>query len=203
MVEQLSLALSKNGQGPRILYFDLETLRSAEEVGGWEQTKKMGMACGVCFDAQDEQFHCYDELSAPALIDHLRKADLVVGFNHIRFDYGVLSSYTTFDLKKLPSFDILEDITKILGHRLKLDSLARSTLGETKSANGYQSLAWVREGRMDLVRKYCKKDVDVTKNLFLFGAREGHVTFEKNGNVIKVPVAWDPHKLIERIKQSH
>lgn len=38
----------------------------------------------------------------PALFEKLGAADLVVGFNSLRFDYAVLSAFAPFDLHKLP-----------------------------------------------------------------------------------------------------
>lgn len=202
MADQLPLLGEKPPAEPRLIHFDLETLRSADEVGGWNCVEKMGLACGVCFDSQDQRYHVYQEKDAQELIRHLRSADLVIGFNHIRFDYRVLAPYSTFNLQVLTSFDMLEDITRILGHRLKLDSLAQSTLGETKSADGFQSLQWVKEGRMDLVIEYCKRDVEVTKKLFEFGAKHGYVTFEKNLKPVRVPVNWSPHSILNSRKEK-
>jgi len=200
MPEQFSL-LFEPKKVSRVVVFDLETLRSAGEVGGWENIHRMGMACGVCYDSLDQEFHVYDEKDVPLLIEHLQRADLIVGFNHIRFDYRVLSGYTRFNYSALPNFDILQDVERILGFRLKLDSLAKSTLGETKSADGLQSLRWVKEGRLDLVREYCKKDVDVTKKLFESGAQKNFVTYEHNGLPTKIPVQWKIDDLI-RARQT-
>lgn len=198
MADQLSLLAQPKPKGPNVVYFDLETARSADEVGGWNNIRGMGMACGVCFDTGDGQYHVYDEKDVPALVDHLKRADLIVGFNHIRFDYEVLAAYTQAPLRDLANFDILDDITRILGHRLKLDSLVKATLGTAKTADGMQSLRWVKEGRLDLVREYCKKDVEVTRDLFLHGALNGEVFFERAGERVRIPVDWDLQKLIRR-----
>jgi DEAD/DEAH box helicase domain-containing protein len=198
MPDQLSLLSQPKPRDPNVVYFDLETARSADEVGGWSNIRGMGMACGVCFDTHDGQHHVYDEKDVGRLIEHLKRADLIVGFNHVRFDYEVLAAYTPVHLRELPNFDILDDVTRILGHRLKLDSLVKATLGTAKSADGLQSLRWVKEGRMDLVREYCKMDVEVTKNLFLHGERHGEIFFEKMGDRIRIPVDWDILKLARR-----
>jgi DEAD/DEAH box helicase domain-containing protein len=196
MADQLSLLAQGKPQGPNVLYFDLETSKSADEVGGWSNIKGMGMACGVVFDTWDGQYHVYDEGDVSKLIDHLRRGDLVVGFNHLRFDYEVLAGYSSANLRGLPNFDILEDVTRILNHRLKLDSIAKATLGQAKSADGLQSLRWVKEGRLDLVREYCKKDVEVTRDLFLYGGRKGEVFFERAGEKVRIPVDWNVDKLV-------
>ncbi|HLG18577.1 MAG TPA: hypothetical protein VI895_02030 [Bdellovibrionota bacterium] len=197
MTEQFSLPLGAPKQSPRVVVFDLETLRGADEVGGWSNVQRMGMACGVCYDTSDGQYHVYEEKDVPSLVNHLRRADLIVGFNHVRFDYKVLSGYSDTNLIALPNLDMLLEIENVLGFRLKLDSLAKATLGETKSADGLQSLRWVKEGRLDLVREYCKKDVEVTKKLFEYGVREGHVVFEKSGLPTQIPVHWNIEKLTQ------
>ena len=43
----------------RIVYFDLETKYSADEVGGWNHIEDMGMSVGVIWDSHDERFHVY------------------------------------------------------------------------------------------------------------------------------------------------
>jgi DEAD/DEAH box helicase domain-containing protein len=79
----------------------------------------------------------------------------------------VLSAYTSTDLNSLPTIDLLEEIHGYLGYRLSLNALAAETLGAAKSADGLQALQWYREGRIDLIQKYCRKDVEITRDLFL------------------------------------
>ncbi|MFH1016683.1 MAG: DEAD/DEAH box helicase [Pseudomonadota bacterium] len=204
MPEQMSLLGDPPKPNRRILTFDLETLRSAYDVGGWENLSLMGMACGVVHDSLDNQYHVYDEAQAAGLVAHLKKADLVVGFNHVGFDYGVLAAYTKEDLRSVThNFDMLLDVTRLLGHRLKLNSLVAATLGDAKSADGMQSLQWVKEGKLDLVREYCKKDVEVTRRLFDYGVKEEKVFYyDLDGNSIQLRVDWDPESLIERAKKA-
>lgn len=197
MPEQMNFSDLAPKTKPRVVVFDLETLRSADEVGGWSQLGKMGMACGVCYDSVDDAYSTYDETQVSELIAHLKRADLVVGYNHIRFDYAVLGAYSNEPLTRLANFDILVDVEKRLGHRLKLDSLVKATLHEAKSADGMQSLRWVKEGRLDLVRAYCKKDVEVTWKLFDYGVREGQVFYDNYGSAVTMPVEWSVPKLIE------
>ncbi len=203
MAEQISLLGDPPKPKRRILVFDLETLRSAYDVGGWENLRLMGVACAVVYDSLDRQFHVYDESQVADLVEHLKKGDLIVGFNHLNFDYGVLAAHTTENLRALSNFDILADVSRILGHRLKLNSLAAATLGETKSADGIQSLQWVKEGKLDLVREYCKKDVEVTKRVFEYGVKEGKVFYyDLDGDSVQLRVEWDPELLIERAKKA-
>jgi DEAD/DEAH box helicase domain-containing protein len=162
--------------------FDLETLRSADEVGGWHKAYRMGVAVGVVCFMEENRFEVYEEPQVPDLVAALRSADLVVGFNIKGFDYQVLSGYTGEDFRRsLPTLDLLEDVHRSLGHRLSMDHLAGQTLGVGKSADGLQSLEWVRQGRLDLVRDYCRRDVEILRDLYLFGRREGYLLYKPRG----------------------
>jgi DEAD/DEAH box helicase domain-containing protein len=128
----------------------------------------------------------------------LAGADLVVGFNIKRFDFPVLRPYTTMALDRLPVFDILEDIHRRLGFRLGLGHLAEQTLGRGKSADGLQAVAWFRAGEMEKLAEYCRRDVEVTRDLFLHGVEKGHVIYRRKGVdvPVRLPVDWDIEKII-------
>ncbi|MFT6562673.1 MAG: DEAD/DEAH box helicase domain-containing protein, partial [Limisphaerales bacterium] len=70
-------------------------MRSADDVGGWGHIDKMGMSIGVTYSTGNGRYSIYAESEVNDLIEELQRADLVVGFNHIRFDYEVLHGYTT------------------------------------------------------------------------------------------------------------
>ena len=81
-----------------IIYFDLETQRTANDVGGWDKKYQMGMSVGVTYSTVDDTYEIYPERRAGDLVNRLRKADLVVGYNILHFDYQVLMAYTILDL---------------------------------------------------------------------------------------------------------
>ena len=171
--------------------FDLETKRSAAEVGGWHRAERMGISVGVVFDGESGEYHVYREDAIAQLVAHLRRLDLVVGFNNSRFDNKVLSAYTGVDLAALPTLDILQEVRGRLGYRLSLDHLAEHTLGVKKSADGLQALAWYREGRIDKIIEYCKKDVEITRDLLLYGVANRYLLFRnKAGRLVRCPVRF-------------
>jgi len=177
--------------GPRVQYFDLETQKSAEDVGGWGNIHKMGLAVGVVWDSLDQEFFTYEEKDARQLVDKLRTADLAVGFNIIGFDYTVLQPYSDFDLQEINTFDMLVDVKKQLGFRLSLNHLAQHTLNAEKSADGLVSLQWYKEGKISKIIQYCKQDVEITRDLFLFGEKNGYVNYQsRSGNPLKLEVNW-------------
>jgi DEAD/DEAH box helicase domain-containing protein len=86
---------------------------------------------------------------------------------------------------------MLQDIYRSLGFRLSLDSIARATLGTTKTADGLQSVQWYRTGELDKIAEYCKVDVDVTRRIYEFGRDNGFINYySKLGSKLKLPVNW-------------
>ena len=201
MSEQLGLFGGPEGQKPaktikretefRIQYFDLETQKSADEVGGWGNIHKMRLAVGVVWDSIDQDYFVYEEKDAKTLVEKLRTADLVIGFNVIGFDYTVLQPYSDFDLQEINTFDMLVDVKKLLNFRLSLNHLAQHTLNAKKSADGLISLQWYKEGKIDKIIHYCKQDVEITRDLYLYGEEHGYVNYQsRSGNLLQLEVNW-------------
>ena len=180
--------------GKRVVVVDLETQKGADEVGGWNNTHLMRVAVGVAHDSSEDRLIVYFDKEVKDLIALLKCADIVVGFNSRRFDYGVLKGYTDEPLAKtLPTLDILERVEKSLGFRLKLDNIAQTTLGVSKSADGLQSLRWFKEGKLDLIADYCKQDVKVTRDIYLFGRENGFLYYrDRNGKKTKFNIDLAP-----------
>lgn len=174
-----------------IVFFDLETQKLFEEVGGRDPSKLL-LACGVTWSTARNDFAVYWEKDAAALIAELKSADRVIGFNIVNFDYEVLKPYAPGEnFRSIRSTDMLQDIFKTLGFRLSLDSIAKATLGATKSADGLQSVKWFRDGELGKVAEYCKADVDITRRMYEFGRDNGFVNyFSKLGSKLKVAVSW-------------
>nr|WP_272699080.1 DEAD/DEAH box helicase [Desulfovibrio sp. Fe33] len=170
---------------------DIETRYSADEVGGWNRADRMGVSIACVWDSGDEAMFDYEQDDMNGLVAHLQRFDLVIGFNHIKFDYAVLGGLHPFSFRSLPSLDLLTEVQNRLGYRVKLDNIASATLGAGKSADGLQALKWWKEGRLDLITEYCRQDVAVTRDVYLFGREYGHVFFtNKAGQKVKLPVQW-------------
>ncbi len=177
--------------GKNVLVFDLETQRSFQDVGGRTAMRELGMSVGVVYSFLDDSFRAFFEREADRLVELLRSAELVVGFNLFGFDYEVLKGYRDVALEKLPTLDIMVRLQEKLGFRPKLDSVVQATLGAAKTADGLQALAWWKEGRLDLIEKYCTEDVRLTRDLYLFGKRNRHVLVSRfSGSPLKVGVDW-------------
>jgi len=175
-----------------IVYFDLETQQSAEEVGGWDKISAMKMSIGVTYSTARGEYRIYGEPQVNDLIQELQRADLVVGFNNLRFDYEVLHGYTSMDLRQLPTLDMLVELQNTLNHRLSLDSIATATFGLEKTAEGLQAIRWFKEGKLLEIAEYCCFDVKLTKLVHEHGARHKQLHYNNRfGKKLTVPVKWD------------
>src|ERR1700677_2159941 len=174
-----------------IVYFDLETQKSAEEVGGWDKISAMRMSVGVTYSLARGSYKIYGEKQVDELLAELQRADLVVGFNHLRFDYEVLHGYTSMDLRQLPTLDMLVELQNTLKHRLSLDSIATATFGVEKTAEGLQAIRWFKDGRLLEIAEYCCYDVKITKLVHEYGVQQRQLYYTNRfGKKMTVPVQW-------------
>ncbi|MFH1074946.1 MAG: DEAD/DEAH box helicase [Candidatus Firestonebacteria bacterium] len=175
--------------GRNVLVFDAETQRSAAEVGGWNNTHLMGLAVGVVYSFRDDKYYAFTEDKVKDMINMFLQADLVVGFNIKRFDWGVLKGYTNIDFTKIPTLDMLDLVYDQMGFRLSLNHLSSVNLNKGKSSDGLQSLQWFKEGKIDLIIEYCKHDVEITKELFEYLIEKGHFLYKtKDERVLQIPI---------------
>jgi DEAD/DEAH box helicase domain-containing protein len=174
-----------------LVYFDLETQKSAEEVGGWNNISAMKLSVGVTYSTERGDYKIYGEKQVDELLKELQRADLVIGFNNLRFDYEVLHGYTSMDLRQLPTLDMLVELQNTLQHRLSLDSIATATFGLEKTAEGLQAIQWFKEGKMLEIAEYCCYDVKLTKLVHEYGVSHRQLHYNnKFGKKMTVPVAW-------------
>ncbi len=173
------------------VFFDLETQRSIQEVGGRENLKLLRVSVAVTFSTAANAFKTYVEAEVPQLIADLKAAGRVIGFNLLQFDYPVLKYYTQERLSDLPTLDLMADLYDKLGYRIGLDALVHATLGAHKSADGLAAIRWFREGQLDQLKAYCQDDVEVTRRLFEHGRDKGFVQFvDRDGQKKKINVKW-------------
>jgi uncharacterized protein YprB with RNaseH-like and TPR domain len=182
-----------------IVYFDLETQRSFGDVGGFSQKAKMGVSVGVTYSTARGTYEIYPENEMERLGEELIKADLVVGWNHLQFDYPVLQPYVFHTLaEQTLNLDMMLELEKIMGHRLKLDSVASASLGTGKTADGLDALRWWQEHKktkefapLRKIAEYCAFDVKVTKCVHEYALAHGLLRYDdKSGHIAEVTVDW-------------
>ncbi len=177
-----------------IVYFDLETQKSFQQVGGsHNRAHELLVSIGVTWNTADGEYRIFTEDEIGGLVTQLQRADLVVGYNIVGFDYRVLTHYTPLDLESVaPTLDLMADLEKRVGFRPKLDSVAQATLGVGKTGDGLDALKWFQEGRLDLIAEYCCYDVKVTRLVHEFGAAHRKVYYlDRSGTKrLETPVEW-------------
>jgi DEAD/DEAH box helicase domain-containing protein len=182
-----------------IVYFDLETQRSYNDVGGAANKGKMGVSVAVTYSTARGGYEIYPENEMDRLGEELMRADLVVGWNHLQFDYPVLQSYLLPTLaEQTINLDMMFDLEKKLGFRLKLDSVASATLGTGKTADGLDALRWWQEHKksgdfapLRKIAEYCAYDVKVTKCVHEYALQHGLLKYDdRNGRIAEIAVDW-------------
>jgi len=125
-------------------------------------------------------------------VQELQRADRVIGYNVIDFDFEVLAPYSVFDLSQVPTLDLMRDVEKVIGARIGLDAISEQTIGAGKTADGLESLKWYKEGKLLPIAEYCCYDVKATRLVHEFGAEYGCVFYfsKKTQRREKVPVNW-------------
>lgn len=185
--------------GKNIVYFDLETQRSFGDVGGFSHKSKMGVSIAVTYSTARGTYEIYGESEMEKLGEELVRADLVVGWNHMQFDYPVLQPCVFHTLaEQTLNLDMMLELETILGFRLKLDSVASASLGTGKTADGLDALRWWQEHKktkefepLRKIAEYCAYDVKVTKCVHEYALEHGLLKYDnKNGGIAEVPVTW-------------
>jgi DEAD/DEAH box helicase domain-containing protein len=175
----------------RYMVLDVETRRSAQEVGGWHRAGDMGVSVAVLYDAGTDAFLPFGQDELSEMFRLLAQADLVVGFNLLGFDYTVLQPFADIRLRDLPTLDLLAQVHRQSGRRISLDTLAQATLNAGKSADGLAALRWWKEGKLEQIAEYCRMDVDITRRLYLYGCEHGHVFRpDGRGGRVALPALW-------------
>ncbi len=205
--------IKQTSNGVNEIVLDVETKKSFDEVpGGRSNVGALGISVVGVYFYNDDRYHAYEEHEIPEFEKALNRVDRIIGFNINNFDVPVMLPYMrSLALRDVPTLDIFDDVVLKLGHRLSLNSLASATLGVSKSSDGLQALQWYKEGKIDLIKEYCLKDVQITKELYEFGKKNGHLLFTSKFDAQHraVAVDWarpadeDIQKILETAMKNH
>lgn len=177
----------------RKIVFDIETRNSFEEAG---TSKAEGLDISVvCIhDSETNEYTSYLQEDLPKLWPILESADMLIGYNSDHFDIPLLNKYYAGDLTEIKSLDILKEIQKSIGHRVKLDDVAAATLGVGKSAHGLQAITWWKAGEIQKIIDYCIQDVKVTKEVYDYAMEHQMLKYSKGGVVTEMSIdttSWE------------
>lgn len=176
----------------KLVVFDVETKKAFDEVGGFYPEKLGVSVSGVWYGEEGTTgiLRGFREEEFGEMFKIFESADRIVGFNSIDFDMAALKPYYLGDLLKLPNLDILQEVEKKVGHRVKLDAIAKETLGVQKGGSGLDAITYYHEGNWEKLVKYCLEDVEITRDLYLHVLKHGELKFKNKWNEL-VTVALD------------
>src|SRR3989344_2773574 len=161
----------------RAITFDIESISDSVVRGHIDVNEQELTVVGI-HDSLTNEYSSYFRDELPQLWSILEHADLLIGFNSDAFDIPLLNRYYPGDLSRLRSLDLLSEVQKVLGRRIRLQSLAEATLGRGKSGDGLKAGDWWREGKKDKVREYCIEDVRLTRGLYDYALTHGVLKFK-------------------------
>lgn len=183
-----------------ILVYDLETKKTFDEVGGQGKPELLGISLAGVYNYTDNQYHAIREADLEQFGALLKECELLIGFNSKHFDNPVLQPYLpAIDINSIPHLDMLEEVVKELGFRVKLDNLAQSTLYEGKSGSGLDAIRYYRLGQWDRLTEYCLDDVRVTRDVYEYGKNHGYIWYLESGTPTKVSASWSNTETVSEI----
>lgn len=177
---------------PRIVVFDIETSNTFQEAGTTDPAK-LDLALVGIYDSSTDTYDSFIQSELPRLWSVLEHTDMLVGFNSEHFDLPLLNKYYPGDLALIPHLDLLTEVHKTLGRRVRLQSLAEGTLKAKKGGSGLESITWWKNGEVEKVRKYCLKDVEITKRLFDYALQNKSLKYSDFGRAREIALdtsAW-------------
>jgi DEAD/DEAH box helicase domain-containing protein len=179
----------------RNIVFDIESKRTVEEVKGWVNKHKMGIAvlCAIDYDTREQYVFSHDYPGALDLdkIHGMFVGNNLIGYNIKSFDMRVLQEeFMKYGQDAEAPFGVF-DLSD--GKRISLGSLSKATFGDSKLMNGADApLEWRKgtEARKAVV-EYCTDDVKKTINLLNYGIEHGRVYYnDANGVKREWVVDW-------------
>jgi DEAD/DEAH box helicase domain-containing protein len=161
----------------RAITFDIETANALPSFSRGDFSQLELALVGV-HDSTTGEFTSYVKEELPKLWPLLEEADVLIGYNSDAFDIPILNRYYPGDLTKIRSIDLMIEVQNVLGRRLKLQTLAEATLGKGKKGDGLQSVVWWQQGLVEKVREYCIEDVRITRELYDYALKNGHLKYK-------------------------
>lgn len=177
----------------RKIVFDIETKNTFQDVGS-NESSDLDLSLIAIHDSADDNYYSYLEEELPALWPRLEQADLLIGYNSVSFDLPLLNKYYPGDLTAIKNLDLLQEIKRSLGRRIKLDHIAEGTLNIKKSGHGLQAIEWWRTGEIDKIRQYCIDDVRITKEIYDYALSHGYLKYKEGGRTGQIkldPDQWE------------
>lgn len=161
----------------RAITLDIESI-SNSAIRGKVDVSEQELIVVAIHDSETNEYTSYYKEDLPKLWPILEKTDMVIGFNLDSFDIPLLNRYYPGNLLHLYSLDLLSEVQKVLGRRIRLQSIVEATLGKGKSGDGLKAGEWWREGKRNKVAEYCIEDVRLTRELYDYVLKNGFLKYK-------------------------
>lgn len=156
------------------IVFDIETQNFFTDKGvGWNNFEALRISVIALFSYNQDKYFVFEEKELTDAIDFFRNSKILVGFSINRYDIPVLNIYfqkmkinPELNLWEKQRIDLLEEIESLYGQRISLSKLAEANLGEKKERHGSEAGDLFFSGQIEELKKYCLKDVELTKKIY-------------------------------------
>jgi len=178
----------------RAITFDIESV-SDSIVRGHVDVNEQELIVVAIHDSDTNEYSSYFKEGLHTLWPILERADMLIGFNSDAFDIPLLNRYYPGNLSPIRSLDLLSEVQKVLGRRIRLQALAEATLGRGKSGDGISAGVWWKNGERDKVAEYCVEDVRLTRELYDYALKHGILKYKDLRDIrdIKIDTSlWGP-----------
>ena len=181
----------------REITFDIESI-SNSAVRGHVDVQEQELIVVAIHDSDTNEYSSFSRDELQNLWPIIERADMLIGFNSDSFDIPLLNRYYPGDLSHIRSLDLLSEVQKVLGRRIRLQSLSEATLGRGKSGDGLKAGQWWRDGEKDKVREYCIEDVRITRELYDYALSNGVLKYKDLRDIRDIKIdtsSWKQEKI--------
>jgi len=154
--------------------FDIETQNFFTDKNvGWDNFEALRISVVALYSYKKDKYYVFEEKELENALDFFEKSKTLVGFSINRYDVPVLNIYfqkikpnSDLNLWLKERIDLLEEIESLCGQRISLSKLAEVNLGEKKERRGSEAVDLFWGGEIEELKKYCLKDVELTKKIY-------------------------------------
>ncbi len=171
----------------RAITFDIESI-SDSVVRGHIDVNEQELTVVAIHDSDTGEYSSYFKEELHTLWPILERADMLIGFNSDSFDIPLLNRYYPGNLSHIRSLDLLSEVQKVLGRRIRLQALAEATLGRGKSGDGLKAGDWWKEGKKEKVAEYCIEDVRITRELYDYALANGILKYKDLSDIRDIKI---------------
>jgi DEAD/DEAH box helicase domain-containing protein len=175
--------------------FDIETKKIFDDIEG-DNPADLGISIISLYkrtldenlsEISGEMISFWEE-DFPKMWPYFSDTDRIIGFNSLHFDVPAVAPLAPYNFRKLLHFDIMDHIKDALGFRVGLNAIAKETINHQKVDHGLNAVKYWAEHTLESLLKlktYCEADVMVTKEVYDYGLKNGHLKFMDKWNTVR------------------